>query len=66
MPRRPIVIAALLLLATAGFAPVAAQDATPAAAPTTPEPTAILVSATNAPLRVPAATAWSTWSTTSS
>ena len=52
MLRRPIVTAVLLVLAAAGFVRVSAQDATPAAT-RGPRLTAILVSATNAPLRVP-------------
>ena len=48
-----LVVAALLVLAAPPGA-IAAQDATPAVDSATPQLTAILVAATNAPLRVPA------------
>jgi hypothetical protein len=54
MPRRLIVLVVLLVLTKAGVAPAVAQDATPAAPPIgAAQRTALLVSTTNAPLRVP-------------
>ena len=47
------VVAVALVLAAAGFVPVAAQEATPASQPTDRELTAIVVSAIGGPIGVP-------------
>jgi murein DD-endopeptidase MepM/ murein hydrolase activator NlpD len=53
MPHLPIVLSTLLLLAATSITPAIAQDATPAASPApVAQRTALLVAATNAPLRV--------------